>query len=195
MVASVIIEGTGEGGGGEGEEEGKSHLCCAWGSAIDSMTECSVGPGRMTTSDVGTSIISLADFQLLYSPFHALHRRIPAGLHSFPGRTPSSCPHPPPTSLFPPDLPWNMFAISTPPVLFISYPSNSRPSIPRRGLPALSGSAIPIPPFRRRISPLSFSGTDSSRSVIEIAVLISRVHWFASNPRCILFTPRPLHHP
>jgi hypothetical protein len=49
-------------GGGEGEGRGGGQKLKGGERDTVPMTERSVGPGRMTTSDVGTSIISLADF-------------------------------------------------------------------------------------------------------------------------------------
>ena len=121
------------------------------------MTECSVGPGRMTTSDVGTSIISLADFQNLYSPFHELHLRMPAELHSFPRRHSIHSPSPLPPRC--PRLTFHGISTRTFHILHSLPQSRDETNIP----PAISlgRSQSALSPC---ISSLAFSGTDSSRS-------------------------------
>ena len=173
--ASVIIEswdGTGWGREEAREEGGVDDGVTGWASRME-----------MTTSDVGTSttigIISLADFQIPFSPFIRSTPGSRPGSTPSSGRTPSSFPlHP--ASLFPPDLPWNLLPITnlTPP--YFSYLFKlTNPKFRAETSPSptishsLGHSHLPyplLPAFSPCLSSFTFSGKDESRSAIEIAV-------------------------
>ena len=132
---------------------------------------------RMTTSDVGEhtiSIISLADFQIPFSPFMCSTPGSRPGSTPSSGRTPSSFPRCPRLTFHRICFP---LSISPP---YFSYPfklTNPKFRAETSPSPAISlsfgRSHLPfplLPAFSPCLSSFTFFDRDESRSAIEIAV-------------------------